>query len=163
ATSDKGLASDLLRLIESSLDGDSQQIRISSVEGHELPPGADPSVALRKELAGASVVIGLITKTSLASSYVLMELGAAWALERHTFQLIVPGLTYGDLPGPFKNIIALQLDSPNDLSRLIDAIADNTTFRCKGIAKINGAITIFREALVARGVPEVTPNPPFRA
>jgi hypothetical protein len=34
-----------------------------------------------------------------------------------------PSLSYGDLPGPFKNIIALQMDSHNGLSRLIDAIA----------------------------------------
>jgi hypothetical protein len=162
ATADKPLAADLLRLIESAMDGQSHQIRCTSVEGHELPPGSDPATALRTELGGCSVVIGLLTATSLTSSYVLMELGAAWAFNRTTFQLMAPGVAYGDLPGPFKNIIALQMDSDGDLSRLIDAIGANTAFRMRNLAKVHGAISAFRKSLAAHGVSGVTPTPPFR-
>jgi hypothetical protein len=78
SSKDKALAETLTDLLKSALGLLSDQIRCSSVDGHRLPVGVDTQNKLREEVHAAKVVIGLVTPSSLASSYVMFELGARW-------------------------------------------------------------------------------------
>jgi hypothetical protein len=51
-------------------------------------------------LAGAELVIGLLSPGTTESNYVLAELGAAWGHDVTTFPLLARGATYADVPSP---------------------------------------------------------------
>jgi hypothetical protein len=75
---DVDLASALIELLRAGLGLVATQIRCSSVDGYRLPAGVDTDAQLRKEIANAGVLVGLLTPSSLSSTYVLFELGARW-------------------------------------------------------------------------------------
>lgn len=76
-------------------------IRCTSVPGYKLE-GGDPSAqVLRDNLSECSVVLGVLTKSGLGSSYVLMELGAAWGFRKTAIPLLAAGVPFAELPGPF--------------------------------------------------------------
>jgi hypothetical protein len=123
AAADAELAAALITLVEAGVETPTGTIRCTSVPGYNLEGGDDGPEVLRKNLSSSGVVLGLLTTRSIASSYVLMELGAAWAFEKRAIPLIGPGATFGDLPGPFKDVHALTMTSKTDMAELIPTIA----------------------------------------
>ena len=75
---DAELAEAVVELLRASLEIAATQIRCSSVDGYRLPVGVNTDRKLREEVNAATVVVGLITPSSLASYYVMFELGARW-------------------------------------------------------------------------------------
>ncbi|HYL73127.1 MAG TPA: toll/interleukin-1 receptor domain-containing protein [Bryobacteraceae bacterium] len=59
----------------------------------DLNAGEKWETKLRNELASADVVLALLTPQSVDSSWVLLEIGAAWALEKP----IIPVITRRDV------------------------------------------------------------------
>jgi TIR domain len=78
SSEDKELAKALTTLIDSTLQVPSGMLRCTSDPRFNLVPGENATEKLRRDLDDANVVLGLLTPSSLTSSYVLMELGAAW-------------------------------------------------------------------------------------
>ena len=122
ASADAALAKKLIDLIEAGLEAPDGTIRCTSVDGYKLHAGDDAPETLRGNLQECSVVIGLLTEASVTSSYVLMELGAAWAFKK-TAILLLHGVAFDQLPGPFKDVHALRLDNQPDLAELINTIS----------------------------------------
>ncbi|MBV9946671.1 MAG: toll/interleukin-1 receptor domain-containing protein [Myxococcales bacterium] len=128
AGNDAQLAKGVIDLIEAGLDVPTGAIRCTSVDGYRLDGGDDGPEVLRENLKVCSVVLGILTEASLASSYVLMELGAAWAFKKRAIPLIGAAVKFGDLPGPFKDVHALKIDHEPDMSSLVETLANETGF-----------------------------------
>lgn len=162
AGGDAKLAKALIDLIEAGLEVPNGTIRCTSVDGYKLEGGDDGPEVLRANLNDSAIVLGMLTKTSVSSSYVLMELGAAWAFKTRAIPLIGPGATFVDLPGPFKDIHALKMVHEADMSSLIATIARETGFaETKNMPKIVAALKAISEIIAGSGAPGVTPPLPF--
>lgn len=122
AFDDRELAKALVDLIEHVLKVDTRAaIRCTSVVGYTLSPGSGAGETLRANLRDCDVVLGLLTPKSLESKYVLMELGAAWGFQKTAVPLLV-GVSFADLPGPFKDVHAVQATSQAGVLSVLEVI-----------------------------------------
>jgi TIR domain len=83
STTDEPMASALVDCLLSSMVLEDSELRCTSVPGHKLPVGSDFAATLLEDIGDSSVVIGLITKSALSSSWVLFELGATWGSKKN--------------------------------------------------------------------------------
>jgi hypothetical protein len=123
SSKDRALAEALTDLLKSALGLLSTQIRCSSVDGHRLPVGVNTEGKLREEVNAARVVIGLVTPSSLASSFVMFELGARWGANLFLAPLLA-GVKAGELSGPLGLLNALSADNDAQLHQLLGDIAE---------------------------------------
>ncbi|MEZ5302630.1 MAG: TIR domain-containing protein [Verrucomicrobiales bacterium] len=72
---DAGLARLLAELLRNALNLAPERIRCTSVDGYRLEVGADTNETLRIEVRQARAFIALLTRNSIASTYVLFEMG----------------------------------------------------------------------------------------
>jgi hypothetical protein len=126
---DEGLAEKVVDLLTSSIEPPLARvdIRCTSVAGCTLEGGAHTDEQLLADIRAAPVFIGLITSPSVASDYVLFELGARWAVgtDRRllTVPLLGPSCTFDMLPGPWKGVNALRTDARDKVLQLVDDVA----------------------------------------
>ncbi|MDA4131884.1 MAG: toll/interleukin-1 receptor domain-containing protein [Thaumarchaeota archaeon] len=167
AGTDADLARALINLLEAGLEVPSVAIRCTSVDGYKLEGGDDAPEVLRDNLSSSAVVLGILTATSVRSSFVLMELGAAWAFKKRAIPLIGPGASFGDLPGPFKDIHALKMDHGPDMSGLIATVAKATGLaHTHNMSKITASLSKLSEVVgasassVGSTAPVVSVSPP---
>src|SRR5215210_4861275 len=119
---DSQLAMQLVDLLRSSLNLRAPQIRCTSVDGHRLPAGADTDEQLREEALAARAFIGILSPFSLASAYVLFELGARWGAKQPLIPLLAPGTGFQALRGPLTGLNALSCDSQGQLYQLVSEV-----------------------------------------
>jgi hypothetical protein len=119
SSQDQALAMQVVDLLRSALNLRAHAIRCTSVDGYRLPVGADADDQLREEILGARAFIGILSATSLASEYVLFELGARWGARKHLAPLLIHGMTAHALRGPIANLNALSCESAGQLHQLI--------------------------------------------
>ena len=120
---DKAVVEALIELLKNSLEINPDVIRCTSVDGYRLPGGTDTDDDLRRELLESDCFIGLLTRHSFNSPYVLFELGARWGADRHLVPLVAAGFQPSDLRGPLTGINALSCGSASQLHQLVDEIA----------------------------------------
>lgn len=123
SSKDSDVAASLIELLRAALNISAERIRCTSVQGYKLKGGASTDETLRKEVHDAAVFIGLITKESLQSAYVLFELGARWGAGRHLLPVLASGTSSNVLRGPLTGINALRLDDIADIHQIVDDIA----------------------------------------
>jgi hypothetical protein len=128
SSKDRALAEALTNLLKPALGLLSNQIRCSSVDGHRLPVGVDTQSKLRAEVNAAKVVIGLVTPSSLVSSYVMFELGARWGANLFLAPLLA-GVDANALSGPLGLLNALSADNDLQLHQLLGDVADQLDVR----------------------------------
>jgi hypothetical protein len=126
SSADAGLAQKLIHLIEAGVDAPGGTIRCTSVDGYKLEGGDDAPDELRRNLEHCGVVLGLLTSASIESSYVLLELGAAWAFRKRAIPLLGPGASFKDLPGPFGDLHALRLVDDVAMIGLAETLSKHT-------------------------------------
>lgn len=119
SSKDVNLATALIELLRAGLGLLATQIRCSSVDGYRLPAGVNTDGQLRKEVADAGVLVGLLTPNSLASTYVLFELGARWGTQRSMIPLLA-GVTPEEMRGPHRVLNALSCSSESQLIQFIE-------------------------------------------
>lgn len=119
SSEDSLLATQLVDLLRSSLNLRPPQIRCTSVEGYRLPAGADTDEQLREEALAAPAFISILSPFSLASVYVLFELGARWGAKKPFVPLLAPGTGTQALRGPLTDFNALTCDSAAQLYQLV--------------------------------------------
>lgn len=146
---DAPLVALLVDLLKNSLVGiQSKDIRCTSLPGYQLHPGAPTSTTLKEEIKGCEVLIGVITKNSLNSSYVLFELGASWLADKYPIGLLGPGKSFRDLPAILGETNGIRTYERHDLENLIDHIASVLNVDKESTAlissKINGLVN-YRE------------------
>lgn len=116
----------LVDMLLSSLSLEDNDIRCTSVPGHQLRFGKTISELLKKDINLAPVFIALISKQSLRSAWVMFELGAAWGLNRDIYPILEPGLHISDLPGPLNQLPCIEIESTDSSSRTSDLIQQLT-------------------------------------
>jgi hypothetical protein len=122
SSKDKDLALALIDLLKAGLGLLADQIRCSSVDGYRLPVGVNTEDQLREEVNAAKVVVGLITPSSLASYYVMFELGARWGANLFLAPLLA-GVKASELSGPLSLLNALSASSDAQLHQLLGDVA----------------------------------------
>jgi len=122
SSKDTPLAEALIDLLKAALALRAEQIRCSSVDGYRLPVGVNTESKLREEVNAANVVVGLVTPNSLASAYVMFELGARWGANRFLAPLLA-GVKAGELSGPLSLLNALSASNDAQLHQLIGDIS----------------------------------------
>jgi hypothetical protein len=130
---DADLAQALVELLRAALGIAADQIRCSSVDGYRLPVGVSTESKLREEVNAAKVVVGLITPSSLASSYVMFELGARWGTGLFLAPLLA-GVEPRTLSGPLSLLNALSASNDAQLHQLLADIANQLGFRLQNAA-----------------------------
>lgn len=119
---DQDLAERLADVISSGLEVPPGALRSTSVPGYQLDLGKMAPEALRRELGSAGCVIAMLTPNSLASEWVLFELGAAWANVTTAIPLLAGGMGDNDIPGPFRGAAGGQMKDPLVLDSLLDQL-----------------------------------------
>jgi TIR domain len=113
----------LIELLRSALPLTAEQIRCTSVPGYRLKAGANVQERLRVEIERAETFVGIISERSLASAFVMFELGARWGAGKHLIPLLAPGTAAGALSGPLDDLNALRGDQGPDLHQLVADLA----------------------------------------
>ena len=171
STLDEQIADTLVEFLLSSLDIKDTDIICTSVPGHTLPIGENIAGCLKHEITESSVVIPLLTHNSLNSSWVMFEIGAAWALGKKTYSIMGLNITDGHLQGPLKGRIGVQINDANASGRmrtLVEQVAENLSIEQrhgeKSQAKLDRFIASFRQNNEAPDEPNNTstflPAPP---
>lgn len=120
---DTELAKALTHLLKDALGLSASSIRCTSVDGYRLAGGANTDEQLRLEIADAEAFIGLLSKTSLSSTYVTFELGARWGVKKHLVPLLAPGIHPSSLEGPMAALNALSCDNSSQMHQLVSDLA----------------------------------------
>lgn len=113
----------LIALLRSSLNLPSKEIRATSLDGFRLPGGANTADRLRHEVQEAKVLIGIISISSLNSTYVIFELGARWGSGKPMVPLLVSDVDLDLLAEPLQEMNALSCRSSAQLYQLVEDIA----------------------------------------
>jgi DNA-binding MarR family transcriptional regulator len=124
SSKDVAYVEQLIQLLRSALNLPPQSIRCTSVDGYRLRGGADTKTQLRIEIHEAQAFVGLISPHSLASAFVMFELGARWGARKHLIPLLAPGMDPGVLSGPIADLNALKGGEPAELHQLVTDLAD---------------------------------------
>jgi TIR domain len=126
---DELIVAALAALLEQAFYIERNDIRCTSVQPYMLTPGERTSELLRSEIAGAELVIGVLSPDTSESNYVLCELGASWGRDVPTFPVLVRGATYADVPSPLSERHSMSLENEENCLQLVDYVASKTSLR----------------------------------
>jgi nucleoside 2-deoxyribosyltransferase len=93
----------------------------------ELSAGGNWASKLRHELAAADVVVALLTPGSVDSSWVLHEIGAAWALQKPIIPVITRRDVLNKMPLSLQGSEAIELtdvENAKNADRFVGAFED---------------------------------------
>jgi hypothetical protein len=148
---DEPVVAALTALLEQAFYVERSDIRCTSVQPYMLTPGERTSELLRTEIAGAELVIGVLTPDTSESNYVLCELGASWGRDVTTFPILARGATFADVPSPLNERHSMSLETEENCLQLVDYIASKTSLRRRDGAIGKVAQQAKALAAVARG------------
>ena len=151
---DQAIAKALIDLLECAFYIEPSDVRCTSVQGYMLTPGERTSEELRSNLAGAELVMGLLSPDTTESNYVLAELGAAWGHNVTTFPLLARGATYAHVPSPLNERHSVSLEAQENCLELIESVAAKTTLKRKE-GNILGKIALAAKALAVTAKTDV--------
>ncbi len=164
SSADKEFVEALIDLLRAALNMPSDQIRCTSVDGYLLPAGATTDEQLRQEIYGAKTFIGVITKSSIKSPYVLFELGARWGAQKHLAPLLACGATARDLGGPLKSLNCLSGSSSAQIHQLIGELANELNIKIEKAASYQGKVDKLLKLSSEKSgidIEDEKPNTPF--
>jgi hypothetical protein len=129
SSADVKVAKALIDLLRDAFHIEPKRIRCTSVPGYKLETGAHTETELRREIQQARVFIGILSEISLASAYVLFELGARWGsiqnfggygnAKNKIFPILAAGATGSILRDPLKQYNAQNCEIAGDLHQLV--------------------------------------------
>ena len=128
---DEPQARALLDLLQAAFEIKKEDIRCTSVPPYKLDAGDKTSERLRAEIAGAEVVLGLLSPDTSESKYVLAELGAAWGVGVPTFPLLLRGARFEDVPEPLNERHSLSLERGAECFQLIQDLKRVTSLTAR--------------------------------
>jgi TIR domain len=128
---DERIATKLVALLQQAFHVEATDIRCTSVKPYMLAPGERTSEQLRSDIAGAELVIGILTPETSESNYVLCELGAAWGRDVVTFPVLAKGASLEDVPAPLNERHPISLESEDNCLDLIRYVGVRTSLRAR--------------------------------
>lgn len=117
---DHEIASALVKVLRTQFKLTDNDIRCTSVQPYRLPFGKNTSDRLKNEINGAQVVLGLLAPDTPESSYVMFELGAAWAQGTYTCPLLCKDANVTHIPGPIFDLAPAKLSVMSDCYQLLE-------------------------------------------
>jgi hypothetical protein len=120
---DHVLVQRLIDCITTYFDIASTDIRATSVAPYRLRVGENTSERLRRDIADAEVVLGVLGADTMDSVYVAFELGSAWGQGIWTCPLLAGGADESHIPGPIRDLSPLHLSNPRDCHQLLQDLA----------------------------------------
>ncbi|GAA0619590.1 toll/interleukin-1 receptor domain-containing protein [Streptomyces crystallinus] len=99
-----------------------RRIFFSSENSTGIPVGRSVRRHLQETLANSAVVIELISEKFLTRPYCLMELGAAWVLNKPTYPLVVPPLDIFEATRAVGDVKMRQLGSDAEVDAVFDEL-----------------------------------------
>ena len=119
---DQALAKAIVELLIEALKIPRTRIRCTSVVGHQLRGGMSIEKKLRQEINASRIFLGILTADSLASVYVMFELGARWGIDKYWYLLKAKGAAVDDLKGPLPSYHVPDASSATDVAQMIEDI-----------------------------------------
>jgi hypothetical protein len=120
---DSAVARALTEALNTAFDTRPSDIRCTSVQPYRLPFGKNTGERLRDEINHAKAVLGILAPDTAQSSYVMFELGAAWAQRIYTVPLLSQGAGFTDIPGPIFDLSPARLWMDADCHQLVQDLA----------------------------------------
>ncbi|QDV17601.1 hypothetical protein Pan153_22540 [Gimesia panareensis] len=142
SSKDKVIAGGLANLLVSTMHMPAKKIRCSSVQGFKFSGGDTLHHEIRRESIESKVFIGVISMSSLASTYVQFELGARWGANKKIKPFFCPGIERDILEGPLSDLLPIHCDSDSVLS-LLEDIAKETGYSLQSMGFSNNAVKEF--------------------
>ena len=102
-----------------------ENIRCTSVAPYQLSSGVSIDDALRHEAHDAESFVAIITRNSIRSRFVFMELGARWGSGKEIRALLAGGFQASELPPPLSFRHAVQCDTSASIHRLVADVAED--------------------------------------
>ncbi len=156
---DVHLAGSLARLLRNAFSLSPDRIRCTSVDGFRLEVGTDTNERLRVEVRESTAFIALLTRNSLASTYVLFEMGARWGAGQYFAPVLAGGLATSELKAPVSGLTVLDLTSRGQVAQFLDNLAETLGVRMVSRAAFE---TELSDLVVACSEPIHDPlKPPF--
>jgi hypothetical protein len=122
SSEDEQLAAAIVKLLQSALAIPASSIRCTSVDGYGFPAGVDTAYQIRQDVLRAPVLVGLISRNSLRSTYVLFELGARWGRGKPLIPVLSADISPGQLKGPLAGLNALSCTNRAHLHQLVSDV-----------------------------------------
>lgn len=124
SSDDRKLVEKIVNLFMRALKIEHNHIRCTSIPGFRLSAGQHTSIQLRNELENCEIVIGLLTKSSIKSLYVMFELGAGWGLKKKVIPISGPEFDLPqDLKPPLTELHVMHFDNKDEWFGLIRDIS----------------------------------------
>lgn len=146
SSKDVELVSSIVNLIQKSTRISSDDIRCTSLDGHRLEGGATTNEAIRAEVCGFKLLVGLITPNALNSLFVIFELGARWGAVKPMIPLLASGTTTDDLDGPLAEINALDCTNESQVIQFVENVACHMEVSLESPSSYIGEVTKVVEA-----------------
>jgi hypothetical protein len=137
---DDALASAVADCLVGATSLNADEVRCTSSLAYRLPAGRDFAQTLREDIGDDSVVIGLITRHTLASSWVLFELGAAWGARKKIIPIVTDEVDVKPLPSPVSGRDIARVTAIRDVAQFIDEVSFMVNVTPRAVAQIAEAI-----------------------
>lgn len=129
SSADSKIAEALIKLFQKALAIPSSGIRCTSVDGYRLPGGSSTTQALKREVEESVVFVGLLTNTSIQSTYVLFEMGARWGSSKKLMPILAAGATPKILRPPLSDYNALDCNNEAQIHQMLDDLSEELNIK----------------------------------
>ena len=146
---DVEVARGLTDLLRAAFKIDAGDVRCTSVQPYRLPFGRNTSERLRDEIKGAEAVLGILAPDTAESTYVMFELGAAWAHRTYTVPLLSRGAGIDHIPGPIFDLAPGRIWIEPDCHQLITDLANELSLERRANVDAEVSERIKRLAVLA--------------
>lgn len=133
-------------LIRSAFNLPADQIVCTSLNGFRLMAGEITDDALRGGIAGAAAFVGVITRSSADSAYVLFECGARWGAGKRIVPLLAAGFRANSLPGPLVRMNALNLNAKGEILQFVSDLGTILEMEPERPAVYEAAVSLLHAA-----------------
>lgn len=140
---DKVLAEAVTQLLRDTVDLNGGKIRCTSTYGADLAIGSKFAKQLRRDIKASEVILAILSVSSIASQFCMVELGAAWGLKKPIKPLLAPGFDGLAFRHPFSDLHFLHWNSETDWIKLLEEIAELTDGDLEESVIIHGKIRDF--------------------
>lgn len=137
---DDSLAQALADCLAGATTLKNEEIRCSSALAYRLPADRDYATTLREDIGEDSVVIGLVTRHTLANSWVLFDLGAAWGARKKLIPMVTDEIDGKLLPAPLSGRDIARMTAIRDVAQFIDEVSYMVNVTSRPVAQIAEAI-----------------------
>lgn len=121
---DSGFAAALVGLIAKGLQLRPNDIRLTSHDDHTFAAGDDIDEKIRDEVLSCDVLIGVISRASQKSAYVMAELGARWGADKPIAPIVIGDGPFIKKAGPIAALKAVDAGNERELRRLVKTLAE---------------------------------------